>query len=199
MTTIQLYKVSIATSSKSGAFVPKKISESRQFFQTINSGLRGDAVPQMPEHELIMPKGGWLEDFILGEFGNPYVSARVMELLVGEWGNDFEYVPLGKLLDVDYYILIVRPAFSSFEGKPCVKNGTLDYSVLMDETVGSKALFRVQGLETALYATRLFGEFIHRNQLTGVYLRDPEALLKDYKLPFGLPIMKNGKKPQLDV
>ena len=199
MNTIHLYKVSMATSSKSGAFVAKNSNSSRTFFQKINSGLKNDAIPEIPEHELIMPKGGWLEDFILGEFGNPYVSARVVELMKQEWQNEFEFVHLGQLFEVDYFILVVRPAFQSVEDRPCMKGGHLDYEVFDNVEFVNKSLFRVQGMENVLYATNLFGEFIRKNQLTGVYLRDPEALLMREKLQFGLPIMKNGKKPQLNI
>jgi len=146
-----------------------------------------------------MPRGGWFEDFILGEFGNPYVSARVVELMKQEWPNEFEFVHLGQLLEADYFILVVRPAFRSVKGRSCMKSGHLDYETFNNGEFGNKSLFRVQGMENVLYATSLFGEFIRKNQLTGVYLRDPEALLMREKLPFGLPIMKNGKKPLLNI
>jgi hypothetical protein len=198
MTSHSIFKVSVAASSKSGAFVTKDLGAARHFYQSINSGLKNDPFPELPDHELFLPKDGWLEDFILGDFGNPYVSSRAAELLNKEWGDDLEFMPLKVDGQANYHILIVRPPMSSINGKPCLVNGEIDYDSFLDEAISNVGVFRIAGREKALFATNAFGAFIQKHLLTGVYLRDPKLLLKKTVLPFGLPIMKNKQKPILE-
>lgn len=197
MTRHPIFKVSVAASAKSGAFVIKDAGEARLYYRAINSGAGGDAFPQPPDHELILPKDGWLEDFILGDFGNPYVSSRAAELLKKEWGNDLEFISLGSALPSPYYILVVRSRVSSIDGVSCVVNGEINYPAFLGGSAKTLGVFRIVGREEFLFATSHFGEFIQRHTLTGAYLRDPEALLKKTEILFGLPMMKNGLKPQL--
>lgn len=189
------FKVSLSGGKKSGSYEIYNIAEARLFYTTLNSSSRDSIPPPLPKHELMLPAGGHLEDFILGDLGTPYISERTQNILEKAVPGGYEYLPLEVLNGELYYILLIRPGILCLDmEKSKLSEFSVDLHAFDASVIEGEVLFRIKGYPGTLYGTTRFAEIVMENKLTGVYLREPDVLLPKGVMPFRLPLLKRGSK-----
>jgi hypothetical protein len=186
-----------------------RLDESEGFWESWELIFDGQAFPgdwRLPKHIVKGGKGASLCDFILGYGSAPFVSKRAFEALSTELSCCAQFIPVGKILGADFYLMNVtqvcaclnkRESKISYSSDDPNRVLWLGKAVFRDEDLPKSPIFRVPEYPYFLFCTKDIAESVRRSALTGVgFVRaDEETRIGGEKWAFpDLPLACKGQE-----